>query len=166
MFSLNFPLPFYFLNCFFNYQTLRKSQTNEKKTIFLEEYEFSRKYCEKWKKHSVLIFFPDTFLQKKSWPLILSFSPSSLSRKNWEKHFLRLRRCLSLKIMFFSVFPTSATWGKTQNQRSTFFLQTCQGKKSEQNTIFLIHFCPFLDCNSLNYLYTLIFFFELFIFLF
>ena len=135
MFSLNFSLPFYFLNCFFNYQTLQKSQTNEKKTIFLEEYEFSRKYCEKWKKHSVLIFFPDTFLQKKSWPLILSFSPSYLSRKNWEKHFLRLRRCLSLKIMFFSVFPTSATWGKTQNQRSTFFLQTCQGKKSEQNTI-------------------------------
>ena len=101
----------------------------------LQGYEESRKYCKNWKKHSVLIFFPDTFLQKKSWPLILSFSPSYLSRKNWEKHFLRLRRCLSLKIMFFSVFPTSATWGKTQNQRSTFFLQTCQGKKSEQNTI-------------------------------
>ena len=112
-----------------------KKPNKWKKTIFLEEYEFSRKYCEKWKKHSVLIFFPDTFLQKKSWPLILSFSPSNLSRKKWEKHFLRLRRCLSLKIMFFSVFPTSATWGKTQNQRSTFFLQTYQGKKSEQNTI-------------------------------
>ena len=25
--------------------------------------------------------------------------------------------------MFFKVFPTEVTWGKTQNQRSTFFLK-------------------------------------------
>ena len=134
MFSLNFPLPFYFLNCFFNYQTLWKSQTNEKKNHIFGGIWILTKILWKMKKAFCSNFFPWHVSSEKKLTSDFEFFPKFLSRKNWEKHFLRLRRCLSLKIMFFSVFPTSATWGKIQNQRSTFFLQTCQGKKSEQNT--------------------------------
>ena len=74
--------------------------------------------------HGILFwFFSLTRLKKKSWPLILSFSPSCRSRKNWEKHYFEAEATPKPQKMFFSVFPTEGTWGKTQNQRSTFFLK-------------------------------------------
>ena len=54
---------------------------------------------------------------------------------NSEKHYFEAEATPKPQKMFFSVFPTEGTWGKTQNQRSTFFLQRCQEKKSEQYTV-------------------------------
>ena len=85
-------------------------------------------------------FFSLTRLKKKSWPLILSFSPSCRSRKNWEKHYFEAEATPKPQKMFFSVFPTEGTWGKTQNQRSTFFLKKrVREKKLEQNAFFIFH---------------------------
>ena len=74
-------------------------------------------------------FFSMTRLKKKSWPLILSFSPSCRSRKNWEKHYFEAEATPKPQKMFFSVFPTEELGEKLKIRGQLFFWRNVSGKK-------------------------------------
>ena len=98
-----------------------------------------RKNIEKWKKHSVLIFFPCHDLNQNSSTSDLSFSQvTEVGKSELRKSFLRLRQRRSREM--FPKFPFSywGNLGKTQIRREEFFPKAGKGKILKQNAFFIL----------------------------